>query len=297
MSNTLNGVFLNQIAQASLPYLTSMFAPLRGITTDFSTDIATAGSSVTTRYATKPSVQNIASAGYAPSAAQTTARTINLDQHKGVTIGFTDIEVLQSSISFERLFLNPMLDALGADVFGALNDLVTASNFSNYYFSTAANFDRSDLIDIGATLTSTLQAPKSGRFALLNNAYYGALLKTLNAAEIPGITADKAEGVVPRVTAFDVYESNLVDGNSENLAGFCGHSSALIMAARRVNPEAAMQDSIEIAEVVVPGLDLPVTFRRFYDRSLGQTCIHVGLIYGVAKGTGMGVRVVSVQPS
>ena len=296
MSNTLNGVFLNAIAQESLPYLTSLFAPLRGITTDFSSTIATAGSSVTTRFATKPAVQDIASAGYAPSAAQTTARTINLDQHKGVTIGFTDIEVLQSSISFEKLFLNPMLDALGADVFGALNDLVTASNFSNYFFSTAGNFDRGDLVDIGTTLTTTLQAPKMGRFALLNSSYYGALVKTLNSAEFPGIIAEKTEGVVPRVNKFDVYESSLVDGNSENLAGFCAHSSALIMAARRVNPEAAMMDSIEIAEVVIPGLDLPVTFRKFYDRSLGQTCIHVGLIYGVAKGTGMGVRVVSVQP-
>jgi len=296
MSNTLNGVFLSQIAQSSLPYLTSMFAPLRGITTDFSTDVATAGSSVTTRYATKPAVQNIATAGYAPSAAATTAKTINLDKHRGVTLGFSDLEVLQSSISFERLFINPMLDSLGADVFGALNDLVTAAAFPNYYFSTAANFDRSDLIDIGASLTTTLAAPKSGRFTYLNNAYYGALLKTLNAAEIPGITADKAEGVVPRVTAFDVYESNLVDGNSENLAGFAAHSSALIMAARRVNPEAALMDSIEIAEVVVPGLGLPVTFRRFYDRSLGQSCIHVGLIWGCAVGTGMGVRVVSVQP-
>ena len=71
------------------------------------------------------------------------------------------------------------------------------------------------------------------------------------------------------------------------------HSSALIMAARRVNPEAALQDSIEIAEVIVPDLGLPITFRRYYDRALGKTCINVSCIWGVAKGTNMGVRIVT----
>jgi hypothetical protein len=60
-----------------------------------------------------------------------------------------------------------------------------------------------------------------------------------------------------------------------------------------VNPEAALQDSIEIAEVVVPGLGLPVSFRRFYSRESGKTCVSVSCIYGVAKGTGMGVRIVT----
>lgn len=293
MSNTLNGVFLAQIAQQSLPALQSMFAPLGGITTDFSTDIASAGASVTTRFAVRPSLTDVASSGYASNAASTTARTINLDKHQAVVLEFTDLEILQSSINFQQLFLEPMLQVLGAKVFGDIWDLVTESNFANYYTSTAANFDRSDLIDIGGTLTDTLKAPKQGRALIANPAFYGALLKTLNSAEIPGITADKAEGVVPRVTAFDIYETDLADANSENLGAFAAHRSALIMAARRVNPEAAMMDSIEIAEVVVPGLGLPLTFRRWYDRNAGTTKIAVTVIYGVAKGTGMGVRVVT----
>ena len=290
----LNGVFLAQIAQASLPHLTNAFAPLRGITTDFSTDVAAAGQSVTTRFATVPSVVDVTSAGYAPVAGDTTARTINLSSHQGVTLGFTDIEVLQSSINFERLFLAPMIQALGAKVFGDLWNLVTAANFTETaYSSTAANFDRQDVIDLATQLTSSAKAPKFGRAILLNPAYYGAVLKTFISAEIPGITDFKANNTVPRVSGFDIYESDLCDANGENLAGFAMHSSALIMAARRVNPEAALQDSIEIAEVVVPELGLPVTFRRFYSRESGKTCISASIIYGVAKGTNMGVRVVT----
>ena len=290
----LNGVFLAQIAQASLPFLTNAFAPLRGITTDFSTDVASAGQSVTTRFATVPSVVNIIADGYAPVAGETTARTITLDQHRGVTLGFTDIEVLQSSINFERLFLAPMVQALGAKVFGDLWNLVTAANFAQTPLSsTAANFDRQDVIDLATQLTSSAKAPKFGRALLLNPAYYGAVLKTFISAEIPGITDFKANNTIPRVSGFDIYESDLCDNNGEALAGFAMHSSALIMAARRVNPEAALQDSIEIAEVIVPDLGLPVSFRRYYDRSLGQTCISCSVIYGVQKGTDMGVRIVT----
>lgn len=289
----LNGVFLAQIAQASLPFLTNAFAPLRGITTDFSTDVASAGQSVTTRFALVPSVVDISSVGYTPVAGNTTAKTVTLDQHRGVTLGFTDIEVLQSSINFERLFLSPMIQSLGADMFGQLWNLVVSGNFAQSITSTAANFDRSDLIDLGVLLTGTLKAPKLGRSFICNPDFYGALLKTLNSAEIPGITPDKADGVVPRVSGMDVYQSDLCDANSQNLGGFACHSSALIMAARRVNPEAALQDSIEIAEVIVPDLGLPLTFRRYYDRALGQTCINVSAIWGVSTGTAMGVRVVT----
>jgi len=290
----LSGNFLQQVSQTSLPYLTNAFAPLAGITLDFSSDVASAGQSVTTRFATVPSVVDVTSVGYAPVAGDTTARTITLDQHQAVTLGFTDIEVLQSSINFERLFLAPMVQALGAKVFGDLWNLVTAANFATTPLSSsAANFDRSDVIDLGVTLTQTLKAPKMGRAVLMNPAYYGAISKTFISAEIPGITPFKAEGTVPRVSGFDIYESDLCDVNGEALAGFAMHSSALIMAARRVNPEAALQDSIEIAEVVVPGLGLPVSFRRFYSRESGKTCVSVSCIYGVAKGTGMGVRIVT----
>jgi hypothetical protein len=290
----LNGVFLQQIAQQSLPFLTNAFAPLRGITTDFSTDVASAGQSVTTRFATVPSVVDITTDGYAPVAGDTTARTITLDQHQGVTLGFTDIEVLQSSINFERLFLAPMIQALGAKVFGDIWNLVTAANFAQTPLSSsAANFDRQDVIDLGVTLTQTLKAPKMGRSVIMNPAYYGAISKTFISAEIPGITPFKAEGTVPRVSGFDIYESDLCDNNGEALAAFALHSSALIMAARRVNPEAALADSIEIAEVVVPDLGLPVTFRKFYARETGKTCISASIIYGCNKGTNMGVRIVT----
>lgn len=293
MANTIAGVNLAQIAQESLPALQSLFAPLSGIITDFSSDIRDAGESVTTRYPTKPTAQDMSS-GYKTGASDVamTASTITLGTHYGFTYGFSDVERSKSAINLNNLFVEPALQALGDKVFGDLWNLVTVANFSNSTVITSANFDRDSLVDLGANLTNTLKAPKMGRSFLTNPTYYASLVKTLNSAEIPGITAEKAEGIVPRVAKFDVFETDLADNNGEALAGFAFHRSALLMAGRAVDSEGAESAGIEVETVEVPGLGLPVQFRRWYD-SDGKLYYNVNLLYGVAKGTAMGWRVTS----
>ena len=64
------------------------------------------------------------------------------------------------------------------------------------------------------------------------------------------------------------------------------------MAGRGVDTELAEQAGIEVETVVIPGLGLPVQFRRFYDNE-GVLYYNCQLLYGVAKGVDYGVRVVS----
>lgn len=291
-TNTIAGVNLAQIAQESLPALQSCFASLRGIMTDFSQDIAAEGGSVTTRFPTKPTAVDLAS-GYTSQNTALTAVTVTLDTFYGFTYGFKDVERSKSSLMLNDLFLAPALQALGDKVFGDIWNLVVASTFATASTITAANFDRDDLADIGATLTNTKKAPKDGRSLLLNPTYYASLVKSMNSAEIPGITADKAEAVVPRVAKFDIYETDLADGNSENLTGFAFHRSALLMAGRRVDSSGAREAGVQVEDVVIPGLDLPVQFRRWYDPEVGELKYSVGLLYGVAAGRDFGVRIVS----
>lgn len=294
MANTIAGVNLATIAQESLEGLSSLFAPLSALTTDFSSDIRNAGESVTTRYPTKPSAADM-SAGYKSAAADVTmtAATISLDTHYGFTYGFTDVERSKSSVNLNNLFVQPALQALGDKVFGDVWNLVTAANFSTSSAITAANFDRDDLVDLGATLTSTLKAPQSGRAIFMNPSYYASLVKTLNSAEFPGIIADKAEASVPRVAKFDSYETDIADANAENLAAFAFQKNALLMAGRTVDSEMATEAGIEVETVVIPGLGLPVQFRRWYD-SDGILYYNCNLLYGVAKGVDYGIRVTTV---
>ena len=293
MANTIGGANLAEIAQESLAGLSDLFAPLSALTTDFSSDVQGAGESVTTRFPTKPTASSMA-AGI-KSAAQdvtTTAATVDLNKHFGFTYGFTDVERSKSSINLNNLFIEPALQALGAKVFGDIWDLITAANFATDSVITAQNFDRDDLADLNAVLTETKEAPQGGRSVFMSPTYYASLVKTLNSAEIPGITEEKREGIVPRVAKFDVYESNLCDSNSEHLKAFAFQRNSLLMAGRSVDTELAESAGIEVENVVIPDLGLPVQFRRFYDND-GILYYNCNLLYGVAKGVDYGVRVVS----
>jgi hypothetical protein len=293
MANTIAGANLAEIAQESLAGLSSLFAPLSALTTDFSSDVQGAGESVTTRYPTKPTAADM-SAGIKSASADVamTSATVSLNSHYGFTYGFTDVERSKSSINLNNLFIEPALQALGDKVFGDVWNLITSGNFATHQVTAVADFDRDILADLNASLTSDKKAPQGGRSVFMNPAYYAALVKTLNSAEIPGITEEKREAIVPRVAKFDVYETDLADNNSDNLAAFAFQRNALLMAGRSVDTELAENAGIEVENVVIPGLGLPVQFRRFYDND-GILYYNCNLLYGVAKGVDYGIRVKS----
>ena len=293
MANTIAGANLAEIAQESLAGLSSLFAPLSALTTDFSSDIQGAGESVTTRYPTKPTAADM-SAGIKSASADVamTAATVTLNQHYGFTYGFTDVERSKSSINLNNLFVEPALQALGDKVYGDVWNLITAANFATASTIAPANFDRDDLADLSALLTETKKAPQAGRSVFMNPTYYASLVKTMNDAEFPGFIEQKAEGIVPRVAKFDTYETDLADANGENLAAFAFQRNSLLMAGRSVDTELAEQAGIEVENIVIPGLGLPVQFRRFYDND-GILYYNCNLLYGVAKGVDYGVRVIS----
>jgi hypothetical protein len=234
------------------------------------------------------------SSGYTVNDVSMTAKTITLNTFFGFVYGFTDVERSKSSIMLNELFIQPALQALGNKVFGDLWNLVTAANFAQTALNTTAgDFDRSDLADLSATLTGDLKAPKQGRSVVLNPTYYASLVKSLNSAEIPGITADKAEGVVPRVAGFDVYQTDLADANSEYLQGFAFQKASLLMAGRSVDSTGAAAAGVEVADVVIPDLGLPVQFRKWYDPDLGVLKYSCGILYGMSVGQNFGVRIIN----
>jgi hypothetical protein len=138
-----------------------------------------------------------------------------------------------------------------------------------------------------------LGAPKSGRSAWLNSGHFAALVKSLNSAEFVGNDVNKAEGLVPRTAGFDVFEQSGADANAENLAGFCFHKSAIVMAARGIDATGAGTAGVELLDIEIPGLGIPVQFRRWYNADAGGLRISAALNYVVGKGTGMGVRIVT----
>jgi len=291
-TNTIAGVNLAQIAEETLPHLQALFAPLNGVITDFSSDIAQEGASVTTRFPTVPSAVDLSS-GYTSQNTTLTAKTVTLDSFFGFVYGFGDAERSKSSIFLNDLFISPALQAVGTKVFGDIWNLVVSGNFATSTTITAANFDRDDIVDLGTSLTNTKKAPKAGRTIWAAPGHYGSIVKTLNSAEFPGMDSNKAEATAPRVAGFNIYESDQCDANSQNLAAFAFHRSALLMAGRGVDSTGATQAGVEVENITIPGLNLPVQFRRWYDPNAGELKYSVGLLYGVAVGMDYGVRVVT----
>jgi hypothetical protein len=177
------------------------------------------------------------------------------------------------------------MEAVGESVFNYVWALVTAANFASTEVITAANFDRDDLADFNAKLT-VAKALKSGRSVFCNPSYYASLVKTLNSAEIPGITADKAGAIVPRVANFDTYETTLAGANGESLAAFAFQKSALIMAARTVlADEMTAKAGVDVETIVIPGLGLPIQFRKWYDPD-GTLYFNMNVLFGASVGVG-----------
>ena len=135
-----------------------------------------------------------------------------------------------------------------------------------------------------------------GRSMWLAPGHYGAAVKGLFSAEMPGQNANKAEGTVPRTGGFDLYECSECDETEAGLAGLAFHRSALCIAARRIDASGAAGAGVEVEEMMVPGLNFPFQLRRWYDSTLGQLFYSVAALYGVAKGTGMAVRIVKSEP-
>jgi hypothetical protein len=284
MANTIAGVNLAKVANDTLPALIDLFAPLSALTTDFSADISSSGASITTRIPTNVTAGNMAT-GYQTNSSDVAmvAKTVTLDQFKGFTYGFSDLERSKSELDLNNLFVEPALEAVGEAVFGYIWDLVVNANFASTEVITSANFDRDNLADFNALLTLA-KAGKGGRSVLMNPTYYASLVKTLNSAEIPGITADKAEARVPRVANFDCYETTLADANGENLAAFALHKSALIMAARTVvADEMTAKAGVDVTTVIIPGLGLPVQFRKWYAAD-GVLYFNVNVLFGASVG-------------
>jgi len=286
MANTIAGVNLAKIADMSIAGLTDLFAPLNALTTDFSTDIASSGDSITTRIPTAVTAGDMTT-GYQTNATDVVmvAKTVTLNQFKGFTYGFTDLERSKSEVDLNRLFIEPAMEAVGESVFGYIWDLVVNANFASTEVITAANFTRDDIADFNAKLTIA-KALRGGRSVFMNSTYYASIVKTLNSAEFPGQIEGKAEAIAPRVAKFDLFETTLADANAENLAAFAFQKNALLMSARTVvSDEMTAKAGVDTTTVIIPGLGLPIQFRKWYDPD-GTLYYNMNVLFGASVGVG-----------
>jgi hypothetical protein len=292
MANTLNGINLAAIAQSVLDNLSAQHTPVSAFTTDFSSEIADQGESITTRIATAVSAGD-ASSGYSATDVTSSAKTVTLDQHKHFTMAFTDLEIAKGGMNMlERTFVRPATHAVINSMVDALMALVVNSEFANKATVTSSNFGADDVATLAGDLT-TLNVPKEERALIIKPAYYASLAQdnAIQASYASTLDDSIRDHSVPRVHGFNVYEYSDIPSNSENLEGFACGPEALLIAARQ--PAIPQNWSGAVESVTDPDSGLTIQLRSWYEGKDGKQMITATTIFGVLVGSNSLKRIVS----
>lgn len=289
----IQGVNLAQVAQQTLETLSAETPMLKAFTTDFSSDVANVGESVTTRIANAVTAVS-ATSGYSGATQTSVAKTITLDNHIHYTAKFTDLEIAKGGMSMlERTFVRPAVHAVVTKMVGDLLDKVVAANFSNVTAAIAtANITADDIADLAGDMT-TLNVPRANRSLVVNPSYYATLASDagIQAAYAYGGSEAIRNNMIPKVHGFDVYEYSGLDANSENLGGFVCGPEALLLATRQ--PSIPENWSGALESVQDPESGLTIQLRNFYDGLTGAQYITATLIYGVQVGSDSLKRIIT----
>jgi len=283
--NTLGGLSLTAIAEATLPVLQKKVAPFTFFSTDFSSEVSSVGAAVATRIPTAMSASAYdATTGYASSAGTTTAVTTTLNSHIFKTVAFPPVEIGNAGLEkLTSVFIEPAVNSIVNGVYEQLYTLVKAANYPvTAYSASGASFAFANLIAGEKVLDiSGSHAPQA---AILNPNLWYPLVAELKANSVIGDSSLIRDGVMGslngRPTVMDAY----LPTNSEALAGFVAGKDAIAIASRL--PAGADAPGVESQVVTDPVSGFSVLLMRYYVPHLGQYHLTATTIFGVVKGNG-----------
>lgn len=282
MANALNGVFVTRISQLTLDALLSTELPVTSFWTDFSSDVATYGNAVTTRYPNALTAQNFASAKTAIDS-NTVARTITLSSYVGVPVQFTDTEVSFSDVRLMEMFIKPAVNALFENVMATALANVTVAAYSSNNVIAAADFTAANVARLSRIQTVN-KVPLAPRHIICSPTYAETLKKdtAIQAAYAygnPSMIRTSAWSGNP-VYGYEIHEWNGTIPTTNNLAGIAFAPQALLLAVR---PPAMPRNWYgEVRNITDPKTGLTIQFRDYYDGTQQRTewCF----IYGTSVG-------------
>jgi hypothetical protein len=286
MANTVNSNLQNNIiAQSALEQFTSILAPLNAFSTSFNDQAAERGKTISI-----PTISNTASAidfvgTY--SAMDTTygATQITLDQHLFVTWNVTDTEVSQSSsVELQRFGYQKGGD-LAKAVFQNVLDVVKGANYTKKIEVTAGNFDADEVADLREDGLDANLYPDQCALVLHNN-YFTSLLKDTDISHAMNYgSAEVVQGGrVPSLFGIkDIYESNSIPGNGDDIKGFYCHPSSLAVAMRYLEPSNT-QEYISARRLTDDATGIVMGYREFYEPSTGTQTAVLECVFGKTVG-------------
>ncbi|HET7623973.1 MAG TPA: hypothetical protein VFM25_01820, partial [Verrucomicrobiae bacterium] len=166
----------------------------------------------------------------------TSSKEVTINKRKYKPLGFTSEELArQPYLDVQRLAVRAG-EQLAIDVVQDVFSIVTAANFGAPVLTEAA--DAFDIGDVAAIRTECNKSdwPKMGRSLLLDSDFEGHLHKDLLKVNEAGSDQPLREGIVGRLSGFDIYESPHIPDNGEFLVGFAAFMSAILFGSAPIQP-------------------------------------------------------------
>jgi hypothetical protein len=199
-----------------------------------------------------------------------------------------------SRYNFDPVKLGTMKgNRLANDVVTDILSLVTLANYGAAAFTgIASTFDADDVADL-QLVCDLADWPAEMRSLVLGSAYNTALVKdnAIQAEYASGTTDPLYEGRMPRLNGFDVFPSNEVPANAQNLVGFAAYPSAILVGFSPIEPADTVKKMLSAYEVVEdPETGIFIEYRAWGDPDLDTHKEVIEVNYGYAKGEAAAIK-------
>lgn len=268
--------------EALLPFAATL-APLAKFSKDFSAAFAQKGDKVRVPIVETPDgSKDFGTTGDYTVGAGGAIDTVDvtLGIHKYQTLDITEKQTLDTAVDVIPALLKAKAQKLAEDVMAEVFAVVKASAFPNALSVKLADFGQSSMAAVASLLTKN-RIPRANRSAVLDAAWYEKLVAdpTIMRSFVKEVAADAiVENRIARSAGMNVYDSNALPTNDENLVGFAGAPCALAFASRYVPPVAGCD---AVMSVVDPETGVILGYRRFSDPAKGKAYITIEALCGV----------------
>lgn len=298
MANALTDLASTVYADTFLQTFRADLQPFNTFTRDFSPTAAQRGDRVKVPFVpAQDAAADFGTSGYIMQDADASGKDILLNKHKFVSFKLSDVELAERSQVSAEMFFQQKAHQLAKAVIQDVLGLVTLANFGSAAFTGAASaFDGDSVVEIKDALDD-LDVPTEMRSLVLSPAYFNALLNDasgIREAYAYGSSDAIRDGRIPNLLGFNMYASNVVPDNSQNLTGFAAYPDAIGIAMRYLEPQPG-HDYAEAQAITDPqGSGLTIGYRKWYDRDMGEMRHVYEAFYGslLMNGSSL-VRVIS----
>ena len=298
MANTLTDLKDVRIAQAALmPWMTELM-PLSIFSTNFGPTSADKGDTVKVPVVGAPSPSSDFDGNYVKNIdSEASTIPVVLNKHKFKTVHMTAKEAATTAVPLLEKLVSTAAQQLAIDV---LTDIFSAIKKNQFATATdvasAEDFSYKTVLKIREACNKA-KMPKAGRSLVLNTSLNTALLADdivsrsfiTNLAQ-PGVV----EARINRLAGLNVYETDCVPDNGENLAGFVTHASAMAVAMRYLQPIANYD---EAGAVTDPVTGLTFGYLRYTDTTSNKVYITLECLYGYQVIRPAALQRITVPPA